>query len=88
MKETKYFSTDVKDLSTVGTDYNEPVPVRNRSPSRNGVTASWVIITKDTDSIVMETWQASMVRKLNTEKYYAVAIQDYLADLNREIKNA
>ena len=46
-------------------------------------TASWVIRNKETREVIMETFQRSILSKLNTEKYEALPIGEYLASLNR-----
>lgn len=48
------------------------------------ITASWVIRNKTTKEVVCETFSAAMVAALNTAKYEAVAIGDYLGSLNRK----
>jgi hypothetical protein len=45
--------------------------------------ASWVIREKATGEVVMETTDPAKVRALNTERFEAVPIQQYLAGLNR-----
>ena len=64
-----------------------PVP-RNRAPSRNGKTASWVVRDKQTGATLFETFEPNVVRALNKEKYEAVPIQDHLADINKAAKPA
>lgn len=49
-------------------------------------TASWVIKEKATGAVLFETFDKKTDDALNTEKYEAVPILDYLADLNRRIK--
>jgi hypothetical protein len=44
---------------------------------------SWVIRNIATRELIMETYSPKLVRALNTSKYEAVAIDDYLASLNR-----
>lgn len=48
--------------------------------------ASWVIITK-TGQAVCEIFDGNLVKALDTEKYKAVPIIDYLAALNRHEKD-
>jgi hypothetical protein len=50
-------------------------------------TASWVIRNKKTGEVVMETFEPKHVAALNTKKYEAVPIQDYLGSLNGEAGN-
>ena len=47
-------------------------------------TASWVIREKSNGRVVCETTLAHLVEKLNTAKYEAVPIGDYLASLNKK----
>ncbi len=49
------------------------------------IVASWVIREKETGRIIMETFDRAKVRALNTDKYEAVPIQEYLASLNKNI---
>jgi GNAT superfamily N-acetyltransferase len=44
--------------------------------------ASWVIRNKETREVIMETFDRKKVDALNTEKYEAVPIGEYLASLN------
>lgn len=46
-------------------------------------TASWVVREKATGRVIMETFNARVVKALNTAKYEAVPILDYLQSLNR-----
>jgi hypothetical protein len=50
-------------------------------------TASWVIIEKSTGSAIFETYNESTTKKINTEKYTAVPILEYLQILNKSLKN-
>lgn len=49
-------------------------------------TQSWVIRNKATKAVIMETFDRRKVEALNTEKYEAVSILEYLVGLNAEIK--
>lgn len=49
-------------------------------------TASWVIMEKDTGKVLFETFDKKKAKYLNTEKYEAVPILQYLVELNRKIK--
>lgn len=49
-------------------------------------TASWVIRNKETKEVVMEAYNENVVSHLNTAKYEAVPILEYLQNLNKEIK--
>lgn len=51
-------------------------------------TASWVIRNRETGEVVMETFDRKKVDALNTEKYEAVPIQEYLAGLNKPKEEA
>jgi hypothetical protein len=46
-----------------------------------GKPASWVIVNKETGEAVMETFEKSNVEALNTKKYKAVPIAEYLASV-------
>lgn len=49
-------------------------------------TASWVIRRKSDGEVQFETFDRKKVEALNTAKYEAVPIGDYLAEVNRKIK--
>lgn len=49
-------------------------------------TASWVLRNKVTKEVILETFDPKAVAALNTAKYEAVPILDYLVELNRQIK--
>ncbi|WP_205804218.1 hypothetical protein [Burkholderia sp. Ac-20365] len=49
-------------------------------------TASWVIREKCTGNVLFETWDEQKVARLNTSRYEAVPILDYLTGLNRAIR--
>lgn len=51
-------------------------------------TASWVVVELKTDKPVFETYSKRMVDNLNTKKYKAVPVQDWLANLNNEIRRS
>jgi hypothetical protein len=44
--------------------------------------ASWVLREKATGKVIMETYDQAKVRALNTAKYEAVPIAEYLASIN------
>ena len=46
-------------------------------------TASWVIIDTQTGAALFETFQASIILKINTARYEAVPILKYLQGLNK-----
>ena len=49
--------------------------------------ASWVIRNKETGEVISETFESGIVQKLNTDKYEAIPIIDYLEGLNKTIDN-
>lgn len=49
---------------------------------------SWVIRVKATGEVIMETFNPKVVAALNTVKYEAVPIYDYLVALNRKIRDS
>lgn len=49
-------------------------------------TASWVIVSKATQQPVLETYNEKIVKAINTERYEAVPILQYLQQLARSIK--
>lgn len=49
---------------------------------------SWVLRDKTTKAVVCETFNYEAVKRLNTDKYEAVPIAKYLAELNKEIAHA
>ena len=49
-------------------------------------TASWVIRDKTTKEVLFETFNPKCVEMLNTEKYEAVPILEYLVSLNKATK--
>lgn len=50
------------------------------------VPASWVIREKATGKVLLETFEKRTVDTLNTAKYEAIPILDYLVSLNHELK--
>lgn len=46
-------------------------------------TASWVIKEKSTGKVLFETFESKIVDALNTDKYLAVPILEYLQSLNK-----
>ena len=46
------------------------------------MTASWIIRDKETKAVQFETFNRRVVDRLNTERYEAIPIQQYLASLN------
>lgn len=51
-------------------------------------TASWVLRDKETKAVVMETFDPKVVERLNTDKYEAVPIGQYLGEINGKAKTA
>lgn len=51
-------------------------------------TASWVLRDKETKAAVMETFDPEVVERLNTDKYEAVPIGQYLGEINGKAKPA
>lgn len=50
-------------------------------------TTSWVIVNKETGAALFETFDALKVAALNTDKYKAVPILEWLQHLNRTYKS-
>lgn len=46
------------------------------------VVASWVIREKGSTEAILETFSPTVVEKINTDKYEAIPIGQYLANLN------
>lgn len=44
---------------------------------------SWVIVNKETNEAVFETFNKKTTEKINTEKYKVVRIMDWLCFLNK-----
>lgn len=57
--------------------------LERREPDSLNQTASWVIRNKATHEVIMETFDTRKVNALNTAKYEAVPIYDYLQEVNR-----
>ena len=49
---------------------------------------SWVIRNKETKEVIAETFSRKVVDALNTQKYEAVPIREFLASLNRVVKES
>ena len=47
-------------------------------------TASWVIVSIETNEVLFETFLPKIVENLNTKKYKAVPILEYLQSLNNK----
>lgn len=50
-------------------------------------TASWVIREKVSKGVLFETFNPMIVERLNTQKYEAVPILQYLQEFNSEAKH-
>ena len=50
-------------------------------------TTSWVIVNIETDESIFETFDSAKVAALNTVKYKAVPILEWLQHLNRKYKS-
>jgi len=48
------------------------------------ITASWVLRNKLTKEVICETFDPRKVAALNTDKYEAVPIGEYLGSLNKK----
>ena len=48
---------------------------------------SWVICYKDTKIPIFETFNEKVLAALNTKKYIAIPIYEYLTNLNKTIKS-
>ena len=44
---------------------------------------SWVVIETATNQAIMETWQPSILAKINRERYHAMPITEWLAFLSK-----
>lgn len=51
------------------------------------VTASWVIREKESKRVICETFDKRLVERLNTVRYEAVPILDYLVEFNANARN-
>jgi hypothetical protein len=50
------------------------------------MSASYIIREKDTKRVLFETFNKTVVNRLNLEKYEAIPILEYLEKLNSDIK--
>jgi hypothetical protein len=48
--------------------------------------ASWVVVEIATEDVVCELWNAKTVECLDTSKYKAVPILQFLQEFNRKVK--
>ena len=49
-------------------------------------TASWVVVSKETGKVVMETYQRSVAEKVNLDHYAVFPVLQYLQSLNTASK--
>lgn len=49
-------------------------------------TYSWIIRKNGKSTALLETFNPAVVAKLNTDKYNAVPVLEYLQDMNKRIK--
>ena len=47
---------------------------------------SWVIVNKATNETICELWNIETVYYINTEKYKAIPVREYLENLNKQVK--
>ncbi len=47
-------------------------------------TASWVIVSRDTEKAVLETFDEAVAAKVNNARYRVVPILEWLQSLNRK----
>lgn len=50
------------------------------------MTTSWVIIASADNRAIFETWSEKTAKAINTKKYKAIPIKEYLSTLNAQIK--
>lgn len=50
-------------------------------------TASWIIIDISTKEAILETYSKNIADAVNTKKYRAVPVLEYLQQLNKSLKN-
>lgn len=48
------------------------------------MTASWVIVSKETGKAVLETFSESVADRVNRDAYHVVPILNYLQGLNKK----
>ncbi len=65
-----------------------PIHAHAQSKEMYMRTASWVIVNIATGEPVLETYSERMVQALNTDKYRAVPILEWLQSLNRAGKQS
>lgn len=78
----KFFPAYAERKSTI------PTPEGAAAVSSLNETASWVIRERATGNVLFETFDRRKVEALNTAKYEAVPILDYLVGFNRAVKEA
>lgn len=91
-QKTKAKAISFNDLSdVVEIDATQIEPIRASTiPNDSSLnrTASWVIRDKATGAAVMETFNPKLAEKVNTAKYEAVPIGQYLGEINGQPKRA
>ncbi len=88
MEAKVIFKRDVgslRELQEARTRMENPTP---KSVDATGKQAGWVLRNKATGEAVYETNDPKKVATLNTEKYEAVPIGEYLASLNKRPPHA
>ncbi len=77
-------SQEVKpgDPGTEAGQKNDAPPLNEPVSDNSKKSSSWVIRNKDTGEVLFETFNPAIPEKLNTAKYEAVPIRDYLVGLN------
>ncbi len=67
-----------------GQETTESETTENKFTNSLQRNASWVIQNKETGEVLFETFDPAKVEALNTEKYVATPIQEYLGSLNNK----
>jgi hypothetical protein len=83
MEAKVIFKRDVgslRELQEAQTRMENPI---SKSVDATGKQAGWVLRNKATGEAIYETYDPKKVATLNTEKYEAVPIGEYLASLNK-----
>jgi hypothetical protein len=83
-RSPRMFDREIDRIIEQGTAQPESAPAAAAPTYQKG--NSWVLREKATGKVVMETYDPKKVAALNTEKYEAVPIGEYLAGANRKIK--
>jgi hypothetical protein len=83
-RSPRMFDREIDRIIEQGTAQPEAAPAAAAPTYQKG--NSWVLREKATGKVIMETYDPKKVAALNTEKYEAVPIGEYLAGVNRKIK--